>query len=564
MESLVHSFATSSANGAETYRASMPESLPPEVEEGNVEYKLKLVNPSPSRLEHLVTQMKWRLKEGDGEAIYEIGVEDNGMFVGLTREELDFSLNTLNVMASKLGAHTTLLRRHAVTEVENGPSRLVAEVLVRRVPDDQQFIDIRLAVLGNVDAGKSTLLGVLTHDELDNGRGRARLNLFRHLHEIQTGRTSSISHEILGFNSQGEVVNYCESRTAEDICEQSAKLITFIDLAGHHKYLKTTIFGLTGHSPDFAMLVIAGNAGIVGTTKEHLGLAMALKVPTFVIVNKTDVCLPFVIDQTLRLLERLLKSPGCNKVPVIVRTEDDVIVAATNFITNQVTPVFTASCVTGENLDLVKRFLNLVPPARSPLDQEKLAQEFAEYQIDEIFNVPGTGPVVGGTLERGVLREADQLLIGPSLDGGFHAVTVTSVKRNRAPCRVVRAGQAASVALSGIDRTMLRRGMVLLDPVQKPRSCQGFWADVFLLFHTTSIGKRFQATVYIANVIQTAVIEDMNKDSLRTGQRAKVRFRFMKQPEYLRNGSRIFFREGHTKGVGQVMSLIYHNDNTDR
>lgn len=62
---------------------------------------------------------------------------------------------------------------------------------------------------------------------------------------------------------------------------------------------------------------------------------MALKVPTFVIVNKTDVCLPFVIDRTLRLLDRLLKSPGCNKVPVIVKTEDDVIVAATNFITNQ-------------------------------------------------------------------------------------------------------------------------------------------------------------------------------------------------------------------------------------
>ena len=68
-----------------------------------------------------------------------------------------------------------------------------------------QFIDLRLAVLGNVDAGKSTILGVLTQGELDNGRGRARLNLFRHLHEIQSGRTSSISHEILGFNSKGEV-----------------------------------------------------------------------------------------------------------------------------------------------------------------------------------------------------------------------------------------------------------------------------------------------------------------------------------------------------------------------
>lgn len=108
-------------------------------------------------------------------------------------------------------------------------SRKIAEVLIRKVPDDQQvsdgifkmcffqivadllvcpplqFLDLRVAVLGNVDSGKSTLLGVLTQGELDNGRGRARLNLFRHLHEIQTGRTSSISFEILGFNSKGEV-----------------------------------------------------------------------------------------------------------------------------------------------------------------------------------------------------------------------------------------------------------------------------------------------------------------------------------------------------------------------
>lgn len=73
------------------------------------------------------------------------------------------------------------------------------------LPNSSQFLDLRVAVLGNVDSGKSTLLGVLTQGELDNGRGRARLNLFRHLHEIQSGRTSSISFEILGFNSKGEV-----------------------------------------------------------------------------------------------------------------------------------------------------------------------------------------------------------------------------------------------------------------------------------------------------------------------------------------------------------------------
>lgn len=40
------------------------------------------------------------------------------------------------------------------------------------------------------------------------------------------------------------------------ICEKSAKVITFIDLAGHERYLKTTVFGMTGHVPDFGMLMV--------------------------------------------------------------------------------------------------------------------------------------------------------------------------------------------------------------------------------------------------------------------------------------------------------------------
>lgn len=66
-----------------------------------------------------------------------------------------------------------------------------------------KFLGNRVAVVGNVDAGKSTLLGVLTHGELDNGRGFARMKLFRHKHEMETGRTSSVGNDILGFDSQG-------------------------------------------------------------------------------------------------------------------------------------------------------------------------------------------------------------------------------------------------------------------------------------------------------------------------------------------------------------------------
>ena len=71
--------------------------LPPEVEKGNIEYKLKLIDPSPIRFEHLVTQMKWRLQEGLGEAIYEIGVGDDGSLYGLTEEEMTKSLDTLKL-----------------------------------------------------------------------------------------------------------------------------------------------------------------------------------------------------------------------------------------------------------------------------------------------------------------------------------------------------------------------------------------------------------------------------------------------------------------------------------
>jgi GTPase len=41
---------------------------------------------------------------------------------------------------------------------------------------------------------------------LDDGRGKARVNLFRHKHEIESGRTSSVGMEIMGFDSKGEVV----------------------------------------------------------------------------------------------------------------------------------------------------------------------------------------------------------------------------------------------------------------------------------------------------------------------------------------------------------------------
>ena len=71
-------------------------------------------------------------------------------------------------------------------------------------------------------------------------------------------------------------MNYSESRSIEEICENSSKLITLIDLAGHHKYMKTTIFGLTCYSPDFTMLVVSANTGM-GEYKIGLVVIYVLK-----------------------------------------------------------------------------------------------------------------------------------------------------------------------------------------------------------------------------------------------------------------------------------------------
>ena len=84
--------------------------LVPEADDGNVEYKLQLLNPSPARFARLVTQLKWRLLEGGGQAYYELGVADSGALVGLSREDLERSLETLEMMAGEIGASVIVVK----------------------------------------------------------------------------------------------------------------------------------------------------------------------------------------------------------------------------------------------------------------------------------------------------------------------------------------------------------------------------------------------------------------------------------------------------------------------
>ncbi|CAI8013857.1 GTP-binding protein 1 (Fragment) [Geodia barretti] len=90
-----------------------------------------------------------------------------------------------------------------------------------------------------------------------------------------------------------------------------------------------------------------------------------------------------VLQDTLKLLNRVLKSPGCRKIPVMVQSHDDVITSAVNFTSERICPIFQVSNVTGKNLDLLRSFLNLLS-ARMHTNEDKPA----EFQIDETYSVP--------------------------------------------------------------------------------------------------------------------------------------------------------------------------------
>jgi GTPase len=150
--------------------------------------------------------------------------------------------------------------------------------------------------------------------------------------------------------------------------------------------------------------------------------------------------------------------------------------------------------------------------------------------------------------------------LGPADDGSFREVKVTTVHRNRLPCRLIQAGQAACIALTDVGRQELRKGMVLLSPESPLCCCKIFEADVYVLFHNKCITMGFQTTVHMGTVCQTAVITHIDRPHIKTNEKARVTFTFKFKPEHIRVGSRLLFRDGRSKGMGMVTKITSYED----
>jgi len=230
-----------------------------------------------------------------------------------------------------------------------------------------------------------------------------------------------------------------------------------------------------------------------------------------------------------------------------------VVVAARNFTSERIAPIFCISNVSGVNLPLLRMFLNLLPARKN---WEDLASQPTIFNIDATWTVQGVGTVISGTVMSGTIAANETFLLGPDHVGEFTPVTIKSIHTKRLPVKQVRAGQTASLALKKIKRSALRKGMSLVHPAVKPVASREFEAEVLVLYHSTTIQRGYEAVVHCGTTQQCARIIDIDRDVIRTGDKAKVRFRFQARPEFLQPGTRLIFREGKAKGIGRVTQLF--------
>ncbi|KAI9926718.1 hypothetical protein ASPWEDRAFT_164966 [Aspergillus wentii DTO 134E9] len=304
------------------------------------------------------------LEESQG-ALYEIGVADDGTFVGLTQDEIEESLATLQIMAASLGCKVEVLRRVVVGRCEweddseaikvHAEGLWVAEALVspdldfynvsasaeeiccdaeKQVEEDDRSRteQIRVSITGPSTAGKSSLLGTLTSSVLDNGRGTSRLSLLKHRHEISSGITSSVAQELIGYadtpSEAVDVINYASGNVAawDDIhaASNGGRLAFVSDLPGSVRYLKSTLRGLVSWAPHYVMLCIPANcedgstlesgspaeATDISLALSHLDLCIKLEVPIVVLITKMDLASRAGLRNNLTKVLSALKLAG--------------------------------------------------------------------------------------------------------------------------------------------------------------------------------------------------------------------------------------------------------------
>ena len=382
---------------------------------------------------------------------------------------------------------------------------------------------LNIGTIGHVDHGKTTLTAAITKVLSDKGLSAVQEFTAIDYDPKETERAITIN-------------------TAQVEYQTPKRHYAHVDCPGHADYVKNMVTGAA--QMDGAILVVAATDGPMPQTREHILLGRQVGVPRMVVfLNKVDLVddpeLLELVEMEVRDLLSLYKYDGDN-TPIIKGS-------ALGALNGEAKWVATVD----ELMDAVDNWIE--EPVR---DKDK---PFL-MPVEDVFSITGRGTVATGRIETGVAHVGDAVeIIGMSSEK--LTSTITGVEMFRKLLDEGEAGDNVGLLLRGIDKTQIRRGMVICAP-KSVTPHKKFQAEVYILSKEeggrhTPFHNKYRPQFYVRTTDVTGEITlPEGVEMVMPGDNLTITVELL-QPIALNQGLRFAIREGgRTVGAGQVTKII--------
>jgi len=382
---------------------------------------------------------------------------------------------------------------------------------------------VNVGTIGHVDHGKTTLTAAIT--SILAGRGLAEAKKYDEIdaapEEKERGITINTAH--------------VEYQTAN-------RHYAHVDCPGHADYVKNMITGAA--QMDGAILVVAATDGPMPQTKEHILLARQVGVPRIVVfMNKVDlVDDPELLELVEMEIRELLSSYGFDgdNTPIIKGSATGALAGEDKWV-----------AAIDELMAAVDSYIPLPP---RPVDQPFL------MSVEDVFSITGRGTVATGRIERGRIKVGEAIEIVGLQETPLNS-TVTGVEMFRKLLDQGEAGDNAGLLLRGIEKTQIRRGMVLCKPGSITPHTE-FKGEVYVLSkeeggrHTPFFNKYRPQFYFRTTDVTGEVTLPAGTEMVMPGDNTSLSVVLI-QPIAMEKGLKFAIREGgRTVGAGQVTDII--------
>lgn len=382
---------------------------------------------------------------------------------------------------------------------------------------------VNVGTIGHVDHGKTTLTAAITAILASKGLAEARKydEIDGAPEEKERGITINTAH--------------VEYQTAN-------RHYAHVDCPGHADYVKNMITGAA--QMDGAILVVASTDGPMPQTKEHILLARQVGVPRIVVfMNKVDlVDDPELLELVEMEIRELLSSYGFDgdNTPIIKGSATGALAGDEKWV-GAIDELMTA----------VDEYIPLPP---RPVDLPFL------MSVEDVFSITGRGTVATGRIERGRIKVGEGVEIVGLMEKPLTS-TVTGVEMFRKLLDEGEAGDNAGLLLRGIDKTQIRRGMVIVKPGSITPHTE-FKGEVYVLSkeeggrHTPFFNK-YRPQFYFRTTDVTGECElPAGTEMVMPGDNTSLTVKLI-QPIAMEKGLKFAIREGgRTVGAGQVTEIL--------